>query len=87
MASVLALRGSEATCQRDEPAMIWATANLKAIALSPSKAVANNVGHGIDADGQVVYETASVYLVYRSDASWVIQTLNPYLLENHFVMP
>lgn len=50
--------------------------------LSPTKVLANNVGRGSDVDGNLVYETVSVYVVYKSDDGWKIQTLNPYLVEN-----
>ncbi len=58
--------------------------DLQIRVLSPNKAIANNVGHGTDAEGRLVYETVSVYLVLKSDAGWVIQTLNPYLIDQRF---
>lgn len=50
--------------------------------LSPTKVLANNVGRGTDIDGNIVYETVSVYIVFKSENGWKIQTLNPYLVEN-----
>ena len=46
--------------------------------LTPTKALANNYAHGIDEEGNVVYETVSVYLIYKTDEGWRIQTFNPY---------
>ncbi|MEM7691619.1 MAG: hypothetical protein AAF194_04135 [Pseudomonadota bacterium] len=62
----------------------WHT--LEVEILSPTKAIANNTGRGVDAKGKVVYETVSVYLVFKGKDGWKIQTLSPYLVENtlHF---
>lgn len=49
--------------------------------LSENKAIANNIGHGVDADGNVVYETVSVYLLYRQDGKWRIFLFSPYALD------
>ncbi len=50
--------------------------------LSPTQALANNVGQGIDANGKVVYETVSIYLVYKIEGSWQIISFSPYGIQN-----
>lgn len=50
--------------------------------LSPTKLLANNIGHGIDDHGNVLYETISLYLLVRGDEGWRITLFSPYLIEN-----
>ncbi len=50
--------------------------------LSPRKLLANNIGHGIDENGNVLYETISLYLLVRDDNDWRISLFSPYLIEN-----
>ncbi|GAB4200303.1 MAG: hypothetical protein Tsb002_36390 [Wenzhouxiangellaceae bacterium] len=52
--------------------------------LTPTKVLANNIGHGVDAEGNVVYETISVYLLYKSEAGWRIVVFSPYQMANKF---
>jgi hypothetical protein len=52
--------------------------------LTPTKVLVNNLGHGVDEEGNLVYETVSVYLLFKSSAGWQIQTLSPYFVENRF---
>ncbi|MEM9387146.1 MAG: hypothetical protein AAGA68_18940 [Pseudomonadota bacterium] len=46
--------------------------------LSVNKVLANNVGIGITADGEVAYETASLYLLHRTEGGWKIVMFSPY---------
>jgi len=50
--------------------------------LAPNKILANNIGHGVTDKGEVVYETISIYLLYKVDGDWKIAMFSPYLLEN-----
>lgn len=50
--------------------------------LSPTQVLASNVGHGVDADGNILYETVSIYLVYKIEGRWKIISLSPYQMEN-----
>jgi hypothetical protein len=58
----------------------WQDKQLKV--LSPTQVLASNVGRGVDADGKVLYETVSIYLVYKIDGRWKIISLNPYQVDN-----
>lgn len=58
----------------------WEEMNLHV--LTEKKILANNVGFGIDAGGKVVYETVSVYLLYRTDNGWKIVLFSPYDMQN-----
>lgn len=58
----------------------WQEKHLKV--LSPTQVLASNVGHGVDADGNVLYETVSIYLVYKIDGDWKIISLSPYQVDN-----
>lgn len=49
--------------------------------LTPTKVVASNIGHGIGQDGDVVYETVSLYLLHRSKVGWKIALISPYAIE------
>ncbi|MEM7704578.1 MAG: hypothetical protein AAF358_03445 [Pseudomonadota bacterium] len=46
--------------------------------LSENKLLANNVGVGYSVEGEPVYHTASLYLVYQTDAGWKITLFSPY---------
>lgn len=50
--------------------------------LSPTQVLASNVGEGVDADGNVIYETVSIYLVYNIEGRWKIISFSPYAMEN-----
>ncbi len=50
--------------------------------LSPTQVLASNVGHGVNAEGDIVYETVSIYLVYKVEGAWKIVSLSPYQMEN-----
>ena len=50
--------------------------------LSSRKMLANNIGHGVDDKGNVLYETISLYLLVRGDDGWRIALFSPYLPEN-----
>ena len=58
----------------------WQEKRLKV--LSPTQVLASNVGHGVDADGNTVYETVSIYLVYKIEGRWKIISLSPYQVQN-----
>lgn len=49
--------------------------------LSPNKILANNVGIGVDAQGNVHYQTISLYLLVKIDEKWQIALFSPYLKE------
>ncbi len=53
-------------------------------ALSPNKVLANNIGHGVTAGGDVAYETISLYLLYRAtpEQAWQIVMFSPYSKNN-----
>lgn len=46
--------------------------------LTSHKVLANNIGRAFNADGEVVYETISLYLLHRSDSGWKITMFSPY---------
>ncbi len=47
--------------------------------LTDNKALANNVGRGVNAQGETVYETVSLYLLHRDDdQGWRIAVFSPY---------
>jgi len=52
--------------------------------LTPNKVLANNIGHGVTANGDVAYETISLYLLHRPspDESWKIAMFSPYSLSH-----
>jgi len=50
--------------------------------LTENKILANNVGHGLNAAGETVYETVSLYLLFRDEGSWKIALFSPYDTEN-----
>lgn len=50
--------------------------------LTPNKIIANNIGHGINEAGEILYETISVYFLYRADDQWQIAMLNAYDIDN-----
>ncbi|WP_152025259.1 hypothetical protein [Congregibacter litoralis] len=50
--------------------------------LTPNKILANNVGHGLNAAGEVVYETVSLYLLVRDEGDWKIALFSPYDVKN-----
>ncbi|MEO1245300.1 MAG: hypothetical protein AAFX56_06390 [Pseudomonadota bacterium] len=54
--------------------------------LSPKKVLANNIGHGIDDDGKVIYETISLYLLVCGNDGWRISLFSPYLVENELLI-
>ncbi len=66
--------------QRGVQRLQWHNTQLRV--LTPNKVLANNIGHGIDKDGNVAYETISLYLVYRTDDGWKIAMFSPYSLDN-----
>ena len=66
--------------QRGVARLRWQQVQLNR--LSENKVLANNVGHGVNEDGEVVYETVSLYLLYRDESGWRISLFNPYSLEN-----
>ncbi|MFK7956874.1 MAG: hypothetical protein AB8B96_12345 [Lysobacterales bacterium] len=50
--------------------------------LTPNKVLANNIGFGFTADGEVAYETISLYLLYRNGDNWKIAMFSPYQMDN-----
>lgn len=50
--------------------------------LTQNKMLANNVGHAVDENGNVVYETVSVYLINRVNNQWKISLFSPYTMSN-----
>jgi hypothetical protein len=50
--------------------------------LTANKVLANNVGHGLNAAGEIVYKTVSLYLLFRDDGAWKIALFSPYDTEN-----
>lgn len=47
--------------------------------LSANKALANNIGRGVNGEGETVYETVSLYLLHRDDEQgWRIALFSPY---------
>ncbi|MEO0422415.1 MAG: hypothetical protein AAF184_08790 [Pseudomonadota bacterium] len=46
--------------------------------LSDNKVLANNVGVGFTEGGEIAYETASLYLLYRTEEGWRIVMFSPY---------
>ncbi len=46
--------------------------------LTPNKLIANNIGHGLNEAGEVVYKTISIYLLYRVDNEWQLTLLHGY---------
>ncbi len=66
--------------QKGVTELIWKEVNFHV--LTQNKILANNVGHGIDKDGKVVYETVSVYLINRDNNQWKISVFSPYTINN-----
>ncbi len=60
--------------------LVWAQKEFKV--LTPNKVLVNNIGQGLSADNKVVYETVSLYLLYREDQGWRIAMFSPYSVEN-----
>ena len=60
--------------------MEWQEINLEV--LTQNKILANNVGRALDAEGGVVYETVSLYLLHRSGSGWKIAVFSPYDFAN-----
>ena len=60
--------------------LVWKKTSFHA--LSPNKVLANNIGHGVDDDGNILYETVSLYLLVKGDDGWRISLFSPYLLDN-----
>lgn len=58
----------------------WKNVELKELA--PNKILANNIGHGMNAEGELVYETVSLYLLFKVEGQWKIALFSPYLPEN-----
>lgn len=60
----------------------WERLNLQV--LTRNKVLANNIGHGYNEAGELVYETVSLYLLYRDDSEgeWKIVLFSPYDIEN-----
>lgn len=58
----------------------WQDKQLKV--LSPTQVLASNVGHGVDAQGNLLYETVSIYLVYKIEGRWKIISFSPYQVDN-----
>ncbi len=56
--------------------------NVELRELTPNKILANNIGHGVNAEGEIVYETISIYLLYKVEGQWKIALFSPYLPEN-----
>ncbi len=54
--------------------------------LSPTQVLANNAARGINAAGKVVYETVSIYLVYKVEGRWKIISFSPYGIENRITL-
>ncbi len=54
--------------------------------LSSTQVLANNAARGIDAAGNVVYETVSIYLVYKIEDRWKIISFSPYGIENRIAL-
>lgn len=46
--------------------------------LTANKVLASNIGVGVSEDGEIVYETASLYLLYRTEGGWKITMFSPY---------
>ncbi len=46
--------------------------------LSDNKVLANNVGVGYSVEDEPVYQTASLYLLYRTEDGWKITLFSPY---------
>ena len=61
---------------REVKRLVWQRVQLQV--LTPNKILANNVGHGLNAAGDVVYETVSLYLLFRDEGSWKIALFSPY---------
>jgi hypothetical protein len=57
----------------------WQQVHLRV--LSSNKILADNVGRGLNAAGETVYETASHYLLFRDDGAWKIALFSPYEVE------
>lgn len=50
--------------------------------LTPNKVLANNIGRGLTVNGEVAYETISLYLLYRGEDGWKIAMFSPYYINN-----
>lgn len=46
--------------------------------LTANKLIANNIGHGLNENGDVVYKTISLYLLFRADEQWQLSVLHGY---------
>ncbi len=60
--------------------MEWQEINVEV--LTQNKILANNIGRAFSAEGDVVYETISLYLLHRSDDGWKIAVFSPYDVGN-----
>ena len=56
--------------------LTWQEVNL--MPLSEHKILANNVGVATNSQGEVVYETLSLYVLVRVDGAWKIAVFSPY---------
>ncbi|MEM9302301.1 MAG: hypothetical protein AAGE01_09340 [Pseudomonadota bacterium] len=54
--------------------------------LTANKALANNVGRGVNEAGETVYETVSLYLLHRDDEGWRISLFSPYNVDNRLLI-
>lgn len=54
--------------------------------LTPNKVLANNLGRGFSESGDVLYETISIYFLYKNDDRWQIAMLNAYEVGNAFTL-
>lgn len=64
--------------------MAWQEINLEV--LTENKILANNVGLALDADGEVVYRTLSLYLLSRIKGDWKIVLFSPYDFDNKLAL-
>lgn len=49
--------------------------------LTPNMVLANNIGHGVNDAGDILYETISIYLLVRNGNKWQIALFSPYDLD------
>lgn len=56
--------------------------NIQVHALTPNKVIANNLAHGFNNAGDVLFETISIYLLYQNGEQWQIAMLNAYDVAN-----
>jgi len=66
--------------QRGVTRLEWKDVDLHL--LTDNKALANNFAQGIGQDGEIVYETVSLYLLHRDDSGWRISLFSPYSVVN-----